>query len=237
MIKRNRIHIKETIANLICNDAIQNKIIEEVKTCREKIENYIKYDTNFLSSLKPIEINSSMPEIVKEMCLASEKVGVGPMATIAGAISHYAVKKILDCNENFGIFDNGGDISIFTDREIIIGIYTGDAKIQNIGLKIKPNDKIMGICTSSGIIGHSLSFGRAHAVTVLSYDTLLADAVATALCNECKVKDQILIEESLKKFYIDGIIGAIVIFDDYLGFIGDIPELCETNIDFDLIAK
>ena len=108
---------------------------------------------------------------------------------------------------------------------------------DNIGLKIKPNDKIMGICTSSGIIGHSLSFGRAHAVTVLSYDTLLADAVATALCNECKVKDQILIEESLKKFYIDGIIGAIVIFDDYLGFIGDIPELCETNIDFDLIAK
>lgn len=237
MIIRSRIRIKETIANLICRKAIQENVINEINNRRKELEDYINNDITFLYSLEPVDLKDNMPNIVKEMCIATRKAGVGPMASVAGAISHYAVKKIIDCKEEFGIFDNGGDIALITNHELVIGIYTGNAKIQNIGLRIKPCKNILGICTSSGVIGHSLSFGKAHSVTVLSNDTMLSDAVATALCNECKIKDPVLIEEALNKYYIEGIIGAIVIYDDYLGMIGELPEICESKIDFELIAK
>lgn len=237
MIINNRIRIKETIANIICDDSLYPLVLDEIGLRRIDLEEYIKSSNNFLISLTPIDIVNEMPEIAKEMCRASRMVGVGPMAAVAGAISHYGIKKIIEHNGTFGVIDNGGDIALLTDHEIVIGIYTGPAKIKNIGLKIKPDDEILGICTSSGVIGHSLSFGRAHAVTVISHDTFLADAAATAICNECKRKDPALIEEVLQKYFIDGITGAIVIYDDYFGCIGDIPEICETEIDYQLIAK
>ena len=237
MIINNRIRIKETIANIMCEESLYNVAVNEIELRRNQLEEYIEKNNDFLFSLIPVEETESMPEIALGMCRASSKVNVGPMATVAGAISEYSVKSIIANGGTFGIVDNGGDISLVTDREVVIGIYTGPAKIKNVGLKIKPENKILGLCTSSGVIGHSLSFGKAHAVTVLSHDTLLADATATALCNECKRKDPVLLEEVLKRFFIDGIIGAIVIYDDYFGCIGDIPEICETDIDYQLIAK
>jgi uncharacterized protein len=237
MITNNRIKIKETIANIMCDDSLFELAVSEIELRRSQLEEYIKKDNDFLLSLLPIAENDKMPEIAQKMCRASRIVNVGPMATVAGAISEYGVKKLIEHGADFGMVDNGGDISLITDRTVVIGIYTGPAKIKNIGLKIKPDKNILGVCTSSGIIGHSLSFGKAHAVTVLSHDTLFADATATALCNECKKKDPVLIEEVLKKYFIDGIIGAIVIYDDYFGCIGDIPDICETDIDYKLIAK
>jgi len=237
MIKNIRIRIKETIANIMCDDLYYYDALKEIELQRNELEQYIERDNSFLISLSPVQENDKMPAIAKEMCTASRMAGVGPMASVAGAISQYGVKKIIGLGSSFGLIDNGGDIALVTDRQLIVGIFTGPAKIKNIGLKIQPDENILGICTSSGIIGHSLSFGKAHAVTVLSHDTLLADSAATAICNECTRKDPVLIEEVLNKYYLDGILGAIVIFDDYFGCIGEIPEICETDIDYKLIAK
>ena len=44
----------------------------------------------------------------------------------------------------------------------------------------------MGICTSSGTVGHSLSFGKADAVCVKAKSVSLADAAATAIGNMVK---------------------------------------------------
>ncbi|MEO0156673.1 MAG: UPF0280 family protein, partial [candidate division WOR-3 bacterium] len=55
-------------------------IVQAHKTLSElraQIESYIEIDKNFLTSLKPIEILDSAPEIVKEMARASKKFGVG----------------------------------------------------------------------------------------------------------------------------------------------------------------
>ncbi len=237
MIINNRIRIKETIANIICDEKFYDGVLDEIRAERELLECYIQNDNNFLTSLKPVEINEQMPEIAKKMCSASAKVNVGPMAAVAGAISKFGIEKLMSYGGKFGIIDNGGDIALITGKEVTIGIYTGPAKIKNIGLKIKPYNSMLGICTSSGVIGHSLSFGKAHAVTVISADPLLADAAATAICNECKIKDAVLIEEVLNKYYIEGIRGVLVVFDDYFGAIGDIPEICESDVDYQLIAK
>ena len=49
-----------------------------------------------------------------------------------------------------------------------------------------PEDLPISICTSSATVGHSLSFGKADAVTNTSKDASIADAAATAVGNIVK---------------------------------------------------
>lgn len=76
-----------------------------------------------------------------------------------------------------------------------------------------------GICTSSGTVGHSLSFGKADAAVVLSKDAVIADAAATATANVVKSADDI--ERGLNTaMAIAGVEGAVIIVGDRIGAYG-----------------
>ena len=68
---------------------------------------------------------------------------------------------------------------------------------------------------------HSLSFGRSDATVILSEDTVLADAAATAAGNmvhdECDLKKAVLFASK-----ISGIKSALVIMGDKMSVWGDI---------------
>ena len=84
-----------------------------------------------------------------------------------------------------------------------------------------PEKTPLGICTSSGTVGHSLSFGKADAAVIVSKDTLLSDAVATATGNV--VKDKHHIEKGIEfASSIDGVDGVLIVVGDSLGAWGDI---------------
>lgn len=192
-----------------------------VKKYRKDIIDYIKRDNNFLDSLVPVFNKKNSPEIVVKMCEASKIVNVGPMASVAGGISEMVGMQLLK-NSNEVIIENGGDIFLKSERTRVIGIYPGkNSPFNNLGIKVKPNKHPLGICTSSGILGHSLSFGKASAVVILSRSAFLADAVATSVCN--LIKDEKLIEYSIdyaKK--IEGVLGILIIINDKIGIWGDI---------------
>jgi hypothetical protein len=79
----------------------------------------------------------------------------------------------------------------------------------------------IGICTSAGTVGHSLSFGQADAVVVISKDTALADGVATYIGNITILPADI--ENSLKTaMAIEGIEGVVIIVGETLGALGEI---------------
>ena len=89
--------------------------------------------------------------------------------------------KIDRLTENL-IIENGGDLYIKTKNLRVVSIYAGENKFKDhLKIKISAEDSPIGICTSSGKLGHSLSFGKADAVTILSKDAFLADAVATSV--------------------------------------------------------
>lgn len=92
---------------------------------------------------------------------------------------------------------------------------------NKIAIEIDPDDTPLGICTSSGTVGHSTSFGCSDAVVVVSKSTALADAVATGIGN--MVSDEINIHK-IKDYVEDikGIKGVLVIKGDRLGVFGDI---------------
>jgi len=114
------------------------------------------------------------------------------------------------------IVENGGDIFLKITKVRKIGIYSGRLKLwRGLKLSIKPKDTPLGICTSSGTVGHSLSFGCADSVVILSRNVSLADAVATATCNRIKSKQDLEAALAFAKS-IKGILGAAIIVKNNL---------------------
>ncbi len=198
-----------------------------VKKLRQHLNDYVGSRPEFAISLKPVAPDDKAPDIVKLMISASIKAGVGPMAAVAGAIAQFAGNHLLKrCNEI--IIENGGDIFLKTGRPRTVAIFAGKSPLSgNIGINIKPESTPLGICTSSGTVGHSLSYGTADAAVVISPSTILADAAATALGNRIiTVNDIDAGIEFIKT--IGQISGGLIIKDDRLGLWGDI-EVCKLD--------
>lgn len=155
------------------------------------------------------------------MAEAALKAGVGPMAAVAGATAEYVGRDLLKSSAEV-IVENGGDIFIKTLESRKMGIYAGRSALsEKIALTIHPDQTPLGVCTSSGTVGHSVSFGRADAVVILSKDTSLADAVATSVGNRVKTAKDI--EDALAFAQtISGVDGVVVIIDDKIGMWGEV---------------
>lgn len=198
-------------------------VVNELKKLRQAIVDYNQTHPGFIASLIPLELDQYAAPIVADMLAAGKIAGVGPMAAVAGAVSKY-IGSLLESSSSEIIVENGGDLLIKTKKERRIAIHTGNLRFPDLGIKIKPRAKPLGVCTSSGVMGHSLSFGKADAVTILSENIPLADAVATALGN--RIKKPADVEKGLAwAKNIPGILGVLIIIEDQLGAWGEI-ELC-----------
>jgi uncharacterized protein len=159
--------------------------INRIRTVREQLDSYIHREPEFAKSLHPFIPADSAPALAKEMAVASGKAGVGPMASVAGLFARETAEAI---RQNFSVeelvIENGGDIYAYLKSELVLSVYAGRSPLsEKIGIVIPPGPGEMGICTSSGTVGPSLSLGNADAVAVVCNDVLLADAFATAIGN------------------------------------------------------
>ncbi|MDI9593765.1 MAG: UPF0280 family protein [Atribacter sp.] len=188
---------------------------------RRSLEAYIRYKPQFQESLVPIDVDDFAPPICKIMAESVKKARVGPMAAVAGAVNDRLANELLSKTTEL-IIENGGDLFIRSLRERVIAIYVGENSPfkSHIGLLISPG-KTYGVATSSGKIGHSLSFGEADAVTIVAHSSSVADAWATSIGNLIHSKKDV--EKALKYCEnIQEIIGVVVVFQDVLGVRGDI---------------
>jgi len=193
-----------------------------ILTHRGDIEKYIKKQPDFYSSLEPVDIRPDAPDIIKAMAAASRKAGVGPMAAVAGAVAEFVGRDLLELTGQV-IVENGGDIFIKTLKPRIIGIYAGEKSpfTGKLKLEIAPNENGIGVCTSSGTVSHSLSFGKADAALIISEDTALADAMATAVGNIVKRPDDVEKAVNFGKS-IEGVKGILVLIGNKMGSWGEI---------------
>jgi ApbE superfamily uncharacterized protein (UPF0280 family) len=213
--------VEETDLYIRATSDLKRKAHRLMLKYREMLESYIERHPAFLTSLEPLAVGSDAPRIVTEMAEAAKKVGVGPMAAVAGAIAESVGKELLESSPEV-IVENGGDIYLKSSTDRLIGIYAGKSPLTGkVGLEVRGKDTPIGICTSSGTVGHSLSYGKADAVIVLSKSTALADAAATAIGNIIKSVDDIPrgIELAIS---IKGLNGIIIIKDDRIGLWGKV---------------
>jgi len=213
------LRVKETDLFIRTDVDVRKQALDLVYQVRENIEAYIRGHPVFVSSLHPLEEDPYAPEVVKEMIGAGRKVGIGPMAAVAGAVAEFVGKSLLNhCRE--AIVENGGDIFIKVDRPIKVGIFAGRSPLSNkLAVHIRSEETPMGICSSSGTVGHSLSLGRADVACVLAKSTSLADAAATALGN--RVKSASGINRALEWIQgVEDIMGALIVVKEKMGVWG-----------------
>ncbi|MFQ5810495.1 MAG: UPF0280 family protein [Armatimonadota bacterium] len=192
-----------------------------VRACRDKIERHARRCADFLTALEPLPTPRQCPRIVAQMYDAGAATGVGPMAAVAGATAEHVGRALLRRAEEV-IVENGGDIFMRSRRERIVSIYAGESPFTHrIGLRIPAERTPVGICTSSGTVGHSKSLGTADAVVVAAADTALADAAATAVANRVKSDDDV--DRALEwGRTVDGVAHIVVIKGSKLGVWGDL---------------
>ncbi len=220
--------VKETDLYIRAAVNLQKKARRLVVKYREQLEGYINRSPAFVTSLEPLPVPDYAPAIVGQMAEAAQKTGVGPMAAVAGAIAECVGRELLEFSPEI-IVENGGDIYLKILQRRVVGIFAGDSPLTGkIGLEINAQDTPLGICTSSGTVGHSLSHGRSDAVIVVSTSTALADAAATAIGNTVKQPGDI---DSAIEFGrgIDGLKGIVIVAGKSVGAWGDV-KLCETSV-------
>jgi len=220
--------VKETDLYIRASTNLKRKTHKLVLKYRDTLERYIERHPSFLTSLEPLSIDENAPRIVKSMSEAAGRVGIGPMASVAGAMAEF-VGNELSAFSNEIIVENGGDIYLKSLGERLVGIYAGKSPLTGkIGLEIKGEDTPLGICTSSGTVGHSLSYGKADAVIVLSKSAALADAAATAIGNLIVQPGDITRGIEFAKG-IDGLKGVIIIEGNNIGLWGEV-KICQMAV-------
>lgn len=209
--------IKETDLWISAKRDLSKETKDLVLNARHQIESYIEAYPEFLTSLSPWNNDPFAPPIVREMIDSARKASVGPMAAVAGAIAEYVGKRLLRLTDEV-IVENGGDIFMRLNRAVTVSVFS--EPFPNIGIIIKEDVMPVGICSSSGKIGHSLSFGKSDIVSVISSSASLADATATSIANRIKEIDD-LKKIDLWASQIEGIKGVLAILNGNISLWGD----------------
>jgi len=213
--------VKETDLYLRAQRNLKEEALQAILKYRAALEKYIEQHPPFLTTLEPFPVAEDAPKIVRQMAKSAQKVGVGPMAAVAGAIAEGVGRELIKLSPEV-IVENGGDIFLKILKRRLVGVYAGNSPFTGrIALQIEPEETPLGICTSSGMVGPSLSFGRADAVIVLSPSTTLADAAATAIGNLIKEASDIPQGITFAQ-RITGLKGVLIIKEDKIGVWGEI---------------
>ena len=224
-LERFELNYRNSRMVVLSDKNLRNEAQKELEKNYLLLEDYIRKEPFFMLSYEPFRVGADAPKIAMAMSNAAEKANVGPMASVAGAFSEIVMNSLLNRGARNAIVDNGGDISLTTTNEICVGIYAGSSPFSGkIALRIKPELTPLGICTSSGSVGHSISLGNSDAVVVVAKSTPLADAAATSIGNVVKGKNAIM--KGIKGAKrIKHISGVIIIKGKEIGVYGKLPEI------------
>lgn len=223
-----KVEIEETAATIAADRDYIEPAVTAIKSARAEIERKIRRDDFFLTTLEPYVPNDDDGRVIRRMCEASSIAGVGPMATVAGTIAQEAMEAMISEGCAHGWVDNGGDIALLLESAGTVEIFSNPDSRSAYALEIEPTDTVIGICTSSGRLGHSISFGNSDAALAIADDAVLADALATAIGNRVAEVD------SLKTCFdpfnrVEGFIAGLAMIDGSVSIHGRLPRLVEID--------
>ncbi|NQT19902.1 MAG: UPF0280 family protein [Planctomycetes bacterium] len=223
------VQVEETDLAVKASVAARKYARELVIMHRAKLVGYANENPRFVTSMRPLETADDAPGVVRMMAEAAAAYDVGPMAAVAGAIAQLVGEGLLARMKESGveapevIVENGGDCFIKTKAPAVVSLYAGPSSPFSGKLKIRIDSTRgpRGVCTSSGTVGHSTSFGKADAVVAVAASAALADAAATAICNAVKQPDDIqrALDAEKKRRKLQGLLVAM---GEHLGAWGEI---------------
>lgn len=214
--------VKETDLAIFADRDFSREALAAVGRLRGDLEGYAERHEGFRQALSPLAPRRDAPEVVRRMCEAARLWNVGPMAAVAGAFAQMVGEDLLRYVDEV-IVENGGDIFVATQKTRNIAIFAGEHSPfeDKITVRVRPSAGIRGVCTSSGTVGPSLSFGSADAVTAFAQSAAQADAAATAIANRIgSPRDLATVVEAEKKR--GALMALVVVIEDKMAVFGDI---------------
>lgn len=230
----NRFKIKESNILLKTDEKAFYSAVEAAVKHRADLDGYIKKRPEILWALEPIDCGDDPPPIIERMCTAAKKAEVGPMAAVAGALADLIAEAALKNGASGVLVEDGGELFADGEYSFTVSIGAGYSPIsRQIGFKLTPDLYPVGIATSSATVGHALSFGIADAVTVISRNAALADALATAICNATRGSSPTeAVEEGIRAARkYEEVKGVLIVVRDKVGLLGEVPELIKIQKD------
>lgn len=219
--------IKETDLHISATKDLRDLAEDLVVRARWDIEEFIRAHPHFAETYVPMDVPEDAPAIVARMAEASHAAVVGPMAAVAGAIAEYVARGLAEESPEV-IVENGGDVYVIGENDRVIALWAGESGVKGVGIRVPGSLLPVSVCTSSGKVGHSTSFGDADAVTVLARNAALADAVATALANRVHTPDDIAAAIDAARNVL-GVLGLVVTVDGHVGAWGNVHLVSMTE--------
>lgn len=214
-----RVRVKQTDLLVTGGRDLGAEALLLVREARRDIEAAISARPEFQWSLVPVEDDPGAPAIVRSMIVDSARAGVGPMAAVAGAIADHVGKGLLPLSQDV-IVENGGDVFVHTTSRREMLLLAENSPFRGIRIAVGPTREPLGVCTSSGTLGHSLSFGRADAVAIVARTASLADAVATSVANGVRGPEDV--QRGIDRAREVGVDGVVILVGDRLGAWGNV---------------
>jgi ApbE superfamily uncharacterized protein (UPF0280 family) len=235
-MQRHHFEYKDTIVTVICDPRFFGVADRSLRRSRALLEDYILTDPVFRETHDPHVPLPGACSLAGRMADETAKAGVGPMAAVAGAFAEACLLDMVHEGAVEAVVDNGGDIAFLIGRPMAVGIYAGASQVRGLAFEVEPRPVPFGICTSSGTVGPSFSYGRADAAVVVSRNIVLADAAATALGNRVKTEEDLDtcfdFMESLPE-----VEGALAIMGERIALWGKLPRLVKAEVDPEIITK
>lgn len=201
---------------------LARETLKLVRRFRADIELYADAHPGFLEALTPTPEDAAAPDIVQAMIQAALVYGVGPMASVAGALAEFVGTELLRRTSQV-VVENGGDVFLKMNRPVRLLLYSGETSPfgGKLLLKLDAPGEALGACTSSAHVGPSLSYGHADAVMAIAESAALADAAATAIGNRVKSPEDVT--GALEQEQSRGLLrGVVITIGDTLGAFGEI---------------
>ena len=220
-LHRFRVHQRESDLLVLCDRELEREAAEALAAARAEVEDTIARQPDFATSLRPVDAPSGASEIVRRMVEAGGFWNVGPMAAVAGAVAQRVGERLL-AEADTAIVENGGDVYARADWPVRFVLYAGEDSPFRDRLAFEVDaSRGIGVCTSSGLVGPSLSLGRADAVVAIAPDAAFADAAATSIANDVhgpEDVDAVVAAEEERR----ALTGLVVTCGDRLGVWGDL---------------
>lgn len=217
-----RVCVETTDLYLRADRDLTAEALAAAHEARAEVAHHIGLRPAFATALRPLDPPTGpLPFCVAAMYAAGTAAGVGPMAAVAGAVAGAVGRSLRRCSREV-LVENGGDLYLDLADEAVVGLYAGTAPFGGrLGLRVLPTATPLGVCTSSGTVGPSLSFGHADAAVVLAPDPALADAVATALGN--RLQEEADLEPAVQwALAVPGVTGAVAVLGRALAAAGEV---------------
>lgn len=223
-----KVEIEETAATIAADREFLGHAVDAIRSARREIERQVRRDRFFLTTMEPYTAPSGSPRVIRRMCDASAAAGVGPMAAVAGAIAQEALEAMIAKGLSHGWVDNGGDVALLVGEPVTVEVFSEPGSTSAFALELEASEGVLGVCSSSGRLGHSVSFGDSDVAVAVADTAVLADALATAIGNGVLDKGSLSSCFDVTKG-VRGYVGGLAMIDGAVSMNGRLPRLVEVE--------